>query len=72
MNNLQEKFVRWLIRFIMGAAVLFGVMLVMVMAFVLFWDRPNVITTLSVVLVAYLIGYAIDKFYIKPEEHEKK
>lgn len=72
MTNIQEKFVRWLIRFIMGIAVLFGVMLVMITAWVLFWDRPNFVTTGAVVVLSYLIGYSIDKFYIKPEEHEKK
>ncbi len=57
-------------RFIIGMAVLFGVMLVMVIAWVLFWDRPNLATSICTVAIAYFIGYAIDKTLIQPEQNK--
>lgn len=72
MNKLSEKFIRFLARFIVGIAVLFGLMLVMVMAWVIFWDKPNIGTTTCTMVLAYVIGYAIEKALIHYEENNTK
>ena len=72
MKDYRKFVIRWIARFVMGAAVIFGVLLIMIAAWAIFWDRPNLVTTCVVALLSCVIGYSIEKFYLDEINDDNK